>query len=212
MASSRSKSSRLQRIAHEAMRERGLLPDFSPAVMAEADALARSAAARRRPCATCAACCGRRSTTTTRATSTSSRSRRAGCARRRDDPGRHRRRRRAGEEGLGHRRPCRGQHDVGLHRGRDLPDAAGEALDRPDVAQSGRGSARRRRRDDGRRRRRRSRDPTIYRAHGPQSRQARLQRRRRPGSTATAPAPPPLAAVPGLDEQLRRAGPRRAER
>ena len=51
----------------------------------------------------------------------------------------------------------RGQHDVGLHRGRDLPDAAGEALDRPHVAQPGRGPARGRGRDDGRRRRRGSR-------------------------------------------------------
>ena len=44
MASPRSSdNARLQQVAHDAMRERGLLPDFSPAVMAEADALTHAA-------------------------------------------------------------------------------------------------------------------------------------------------------------------------
>ena len=38
-------SSRLQHVAHDAMRERGLLPDFSAAVMAETNALAHAATA-----------------------------------------------------------------------------------------------------------------------------------------------------------------------
>ena len=43
MASPRSSSNRLQHVAHEAMHERGLLPDFSPAVMAEVGALTHAA-------------------------------------------------------------------------------------------------------------------------------------------------------------------------
>ena len=39
---------RLQAIAHEVMIERGLLPDFSPAVLAETDAIATAALMRRR--------------------------------------------------------------------------------------------------------------------------------------------------------------------
>ena len=39
------------------------------------------------------------------------------------------------ERRLRHRRPRPPQHDLGLHRGRDLPDAAREALDRPHVAE-----------------------------------------------------------------------------
>jgi VacB/RNase II family 3'-5' exoribonuclease len=38
-------NTRLQRVAHDAMRERGLLPDFSPAVIAETRGLARAAPA-----------------------------------------------------------------------------------------------------------------------------------------------------------------------
>jgi exoribonuclease-2 len=46
MASLRSSgNARLQHVAHDAMRERGLLPDFSPAVVAEAAALTHAATA-----------------------------------------------------------------------------------------------------------------------------------------------------------------------
>ena len=65
---------------------------------------------------------------------------------------------------------------------RDLPDAAGEALDGPDLAQRGRGPARRRRRDGRADGRRRSRARTIYRAavrnHAKLAYDARLGRAR----------------------------------
>ena len=108
-------------IAHEAMLQRGLLPDFSPAVVAETDAITRAAVGARTPrSATCAACSGRRSTTTTRATSTSSRW-----------PSRWRAARSKilvaiadvdalVNAGSRDRRPCAGQHDLRLHGGRDL--------------------------------------------------------------------------------------------
>ena len=84
---------------------------------------------------------GRRSTTTIRATSISSRWREALRRRQHAHPGRHRRRRCAGEEGQRDRRACAHQHDVGLHGGADLPDAAGEALDRSHLAERRRGAA-----------------------------------------------------------------------
>ena len=40
-------------------------------------------------------------------------------------------------EGSRDRRPRAHEHDVRLHRGRDLPDAAREAVDRPDVSRRG---------------------------------------------------------------------------
>ena len=108
------------------MVDRGLLPEFSDAAIAETQRLAAGLARRCRPPtrATCAACCGRRSTTTTRATSISCRS-----------PRRCRRARREilvaiadvdalVRAGLGDRRPRAHQHDLGLHRRADLPDAA----------------------------------------------------------------------------------------
>ncbi len=132
----------LRAIAHRAMVERGLLPDFLP----------RSRARSRRS--------GR-----PRRASPSLRDLRdllwcsidnddsrdldqltvAEALRERDGQGprRDRRRRRAGPAGLGDRRPRAGQHDVGLHRGRDLPDAARAAVDRPHLARPGRGPARR---------------------------------------------------------------------
>ena len=73
----------LQRIAHRAMLERGLVPEFSPAEMAEARGLDRGIGpARPDNRAICARCCGRRSTTTTRAISISSRSPRRSARRR----------------------------------------------------------------------------------------------------------------------------------
>ena len=125
-----SPNSRLQHVAHDAMRERGLLPDFSPAVMAEADALTHAAtaadAAVRDLRGLLWASIDNDDSRDLDQLSVAGRGRR----RRRDDLRRRRRRRCAGQEGLGHRRPCRGQHDVGVHGGRDLSDAAGEALDR----------------------------------------------------------------------------------
>jgi len=63
----------LKRIAHRAMIERGLLPDFSPIVLAEAGAIARAAAGTDLCSGTCGASFGARSTTTIPRTSTNSR-------------------------------------------------------------------------------------------------------------------------------------------
>ena len=52
-------------------------------------------------------------------------------------PRRRRRRGRRREERVADRPPRAAEHDVGLHRGRRLPDAPGEALVRPDVAERG---------------------------------------------------------------------------
>ena len=74
---------------------------------------------------------------------------------------------------------ARGQHDVGLHRGGHLPDAAGEALDRSHLAQRRPGSRWRSSStmtvDAGRHDRRVGRLPR----HRAESRQARVQQRRR---------------------------------
>ena len=149
----------LQRIAHRAMLERGLVPEFSADEMAEAQA-ARSWDRTRRSHhpRSARAARGRRSTTTTRAISTSSPSPRRSPRTATQDPDRDRRRRRQGEAGVGARSPRADQHDVGLHRRADLPDAARAALHRPHLAQrragapgpGGRHDRRRRRAGDGR--------------------------------------------------------------
>ena len=117
-------------------------------------------AGRTRRSATCAACSGPRSTTTIRAISTSSRlpNRPAGGAVKilvaiADVDA-------LVKKGFRDRRPCADQHDLGLHRRRDLSDAAGKALDRPHFAGRGPGAAGDRDRDDGRRRRQRHALPT----------------------------------------------------
>ncbi len=167
----------LQSIAHEAMLRRGLLPDFSPAVIAETNRITQAAAAsgavdprfaqpalgvdrqrrfpRSRPALGCRT--------------------RGGW--RREDPGRHRRRRRPGEEGLRDRRPRVDQHDLRLHGRGDLSDAAGEAVDRPHFAGRGRGTAGDRDRDGDRRRRHGDGFGRLP-GDGAESRQARLQRPR----------------------------------
>ena len=68
----------------------------------------------------------------------------------------------------------------------DLSDASGEAVDRPHVARRGRGTARDRDRDDGRRRRHGDRIGHLP-GSGRQSRQACLQLRSPPGSRARRP-------------------------
>ena len=144
---------RLRAIARRAMTERGLLPDFSPAALAQTEALGervvetgpairdlrglRVGVDRQRRLARPRPALGGRAPR-----------RRGGEAAR----GRGRRGR-DGRGGQRDRRPRPREHDVGLHRGRDLPDAAREALDRPDLPRRGAGPARDRRRDDGRPRR-----------------------------------------------------------
>ena len=127
----------------KAMRERGLEPDFPPEAMSAGGSAERSRAPRRAAaCATCRRSPGARSTTTTRATSTSSRSPRTSARRRR---------------GSWWRSPtstrwCSRDTPIDAHAahnttsvytGRaDLPDAAGAALDRPHLADRGRGPPR----------------------------------------------------------------------
>jgi EAL domain-containing protein (putative c-di-GMP-specific phosphodiesterase class I) len=135
----RRKVTRLQRIAHEAMLQRGLLPDFS------------SESHRRRPrgMTPAAAGAGRADSRFARPAVGVDRQRRfrrsrsalgrgAAGGRGGDRPGRHRRRRRAGKQRFGDRRSCVDQHDVRLYGRRSLSDAAGETLDEPDVAGGGR--------------------------------------------------------------------------
>ena len=112
---------------------------FLPAVVAETDADHEAPPPRRTPpSATCAACSGARSTTMISEIldQLSVAEPTAGDG---EDPRRRRRRRRGREEGLRDRRPRSDQHDVRLHRGRDLPDAAREALDGPDIPRRGPG-------------------------------------------------------------------------
>ena len=202
----------LRRIAHDAMLQRGLLPDFSAAVLAETERdHRRRDGVRRRRSATCAHCSGRRSTTTTRAISISSRSREAAG----------RRRGRGScvaiadvdalvQEGLARSTTTRAPTRRRSTRRREifpmLPEklstdltSLNEGEDRlavvveMTVAADGTVADVRRL-------------PRASSATTPSSPTTAS----RPGSTATAPAPAPLAAVPGLDEQLRAAGPRRA--
>ena len=130
----------LRVIARRAMTERGLLPDFSPAALAQTEALGervvetgpairdlrgpRVGVDRQRRLARPRPALG------------------GGAPRRRGgEAARGRGRRgRDGRGGQRDRRPRPREHDVRLHRGRDLPDAAREAVDRPDVARRGRGT------------------------------------------------------------------------
>ena len=162
------------------------------------------------PCATCGICCGPPSTTTTRATSTSSPWREAAPDGGVADPGGRRRRGRARQEGDGHRRARRLQHHLGLHRGPDLPDASREALHRISPLST----------------RTRSGSPSSSRWSSPRTARWRSPRSTGRGCTAgrswpttawppgwRAPArsPQAIAAVDGLAENLRTAGPGRPD-
>ncbi len=181
----------------------GSSPTSRPAALAEVQRLPPKPAPRARGRATCATSRGARSTTTTRSTSTSSRWRepaataaRSGCWSPIADVDA------LVGEGHGGRRSRPDQHDLGLHGGRDLPDAARAALDRPHLARRPPGPPRGRGRDDGRRRRRRSPAPTST-GRSVTTTPSSPTTRSPPGSRATGPVPPALAAVPGLDDSLR---------
>ncbi len=173
--SPRNVTDELRVIARRVMRERGLLPDFSKAVRAEASAITGPATEDggsirdlREP----ALVVDRQRRF---ARSRSAHRRASACRRRDDDLRRRRRRRRAGRGRLGDRRPRPHQHDVGVHGRGSVLDAAREAVDRPHVALRKRRPARRRRRDDGRRRRDDTRVGPLPR-QGSQPREARVQR------------------------------------
>ena len=184
------------------MTQRGLLPDFSPAALQEAGAMTGAAGET-----------GGAVRDLARPALGLDRQRRlarprsalgggAGRGRRGPDPGRGRRRRRPGPRRIGARRPRPGQHHLGLHRRPDLPHAAGEALDRPHLARRGPGPP-------GHRHRPRRSAPTAWcgapRSTAPWSGTAPSWPTTPwpPGWTAPAPAPPRVAAVPGLEQQLR---------
>ena len=95
----------LDELAHQAMIDRGLEPDFSRRGPETGRRDPASRPPRTTPAsATCATCSGARSTTTTRATSTSSRSPRTSATATSEVARRRRRRRRAREKGHADRR------------------------------------------------------------------------------------------------------------
>ena len=119
------------------MLERGLVPEFSPAEMAEAQHLdggigPLDPAIRDLRGLLVGVDRQRRF-----ARSRSAHRRRGAAVRVDAHPGRDRGRRRQGQAGLRAGSPRRDQHDVGLHRRADVPDAARAALDRPHLAQRG---------------------------------------------------------------------------
>ena len=99
---------------------------------------------------------------------------------------------------------ARTEHDLRLHGGRDLPDAAGEALDGPDVAERGRGPPRGRRRDDRREERRPSGRSEVYRAAV--RNQAKLAYDAVARGSRAATFPEKARAVPGVDRAAPAAG------
>ena len=142
------------------MVERGLLPDFSPAALAEAGAIPGA----RRPDPRVRDLRGlplgfHRQRRLPR--SRPALGRRAARRRRGEDPGGDRRRRRRwSRQGSAIDEHARTNTTSVYTAAADLPDAAGEALDRPDLARRGPGAPGDRHRDDGRRRRRGDRRPT----------------------------------------------------
>ena len=122
-------------LAREAMRQRGLQPDFPPAAQHEAAALTDA------PPAPDAAVRDLRDLLWCSIDNDDSRDldqltvalpERDGRAAHAD---RDRRRRRAGAPGRRDRRPRAHQHHLGLHGGRRVPDAAAAAVDRPQLAE-----------------------------------------------------------------------------
>ena len=213
----------LQRIARQAMLDKGLVPDFPPPALAELDRITGPSERRqtdRR--ATCATCSGAPSITTIRATWTSLPLPRPCPA----APSRSwwplptwtpwSRRRSALDD---HAR----QNTTSVYTAAEtFPDAAGEALHRPDLAQLRRGPPGHRRRDGGRRGRIAAELGHLP-GDGAQPRQARLQQRgrlaggkradaagdrrgRRPGREPPPPGPRGPEAE-GAPASARRAGP-----
>ena len=128
--------------------------------------------------------------------------RRAARRGRREALRRDRGRRRAGREGLRRRRACAGQHHVGVHGRPDLPDAAGEALDRPHLAARGRRPRGGRGRAHGASATARSRTPTSTGRWSATTRSSPTTASPR-GSTGRRPRPRASPEVRGVDEQLR---------
>ena len=198
----------LRAIAHRVMAQRGLQPDFSPAVQAETEAIRQTAtdadpAIRDLRDLLWCSIDNDDSRDLDQLTVTAPMPEGRG-----QGPRRGRRRRRAGQAGLRRRWPRADQHDLGLHRGRDLPDAAREALDRSHVARSGPGAPGRRRRDGGRRATGRSPPP---RSTAPSSRTGRSSptTASRPGWTGPHPRP---RALPRSRGSTSRSGSRTGSR
>ena len=173
----RRQRSLLQRIAHRAMIERGLLPDFSRAALAELDGIRATSPGgsggprdlRNLPWASIDNDDSRDLDQLTVAEAMPGGAVKILVADRRR--GRHR------QEGLGDRRSRPAQHHLGLHRRRDLPDASREAVDRPHVARLPRGS-----RWPSSSKWSSAQDGSLQRlgslrCYGPQPRKARLQQR-----------------------------------
>ena len=136
---SRRHRSDLHEIARRAMREKGLTPDFPKSALEQLDGIREPAAPKG------GAARDMRSLLWASIDNDDSRDLDqlsvAEALPNGRDPGprRDRGRGRARAEGDAARRARRAQHDVRLHRRRRLPDAPGEALDRPHVAEPGRG-------------------------------------------------------------------------
>ena len=214
--------STLRRIAHRAMIERGLLPDFSRAALAELDGIRATPAGESRRAA--------RHAQPALGFDRQRRFPRPGPAHRRrddaggrgEDPRRDRGRGRPREEGLGDRRSRPAQHHLGLYRRRDLSHASREALDRSHVAWLRGRPPGHRHRDGGRRGWGAARLGSL-RGDGPQPREAGLQQRRglaggrrprpgadrgRRGARREPPHPGPRGAeAEGVPARARGAGP-----
>ena len=105
-------------------------------------------------------------------------------------------------QGLAGRSTCRRQHDLGLHAGRGLSDAARAALDRSHVARPGRGSA------VGRHRVRRGAPDGALRSSDIYGARVRNHAKLAYNSvdawlTGRGPLPDAAAATPGIDAQLK---------
>ncbi len=175
-ANGRTSRATLRRIAHRAMLERGLEPDFSPAVLAELKRIPPKPAppAAGRDLRHLTWCSIDNDDSLDLDQLTVAQALPGGAV---QAAGGHRGRGRPGGQGLGGRRPRADEHDLGLHGGRDLPHAARAAVHRPHLARRPAGPPGGRGRDDDRRGRLPGRRRPLP-GPGPQPRQARLQRRR----------------------------------